>query len=261
MILKIIFLIILCLAVLISIFVITARSKADKMYQKYASYTNDVLSKRYNLTTFPVKPEYQTLHPWKFLKLFKIQVNSMSGDRLARVNSLDATMFLFMKMFTLMIRPDYQYNLPVLSVDFIFVGKKRVYVIEVIDPAKIDDANKKTHYDKMRACLPKVEGFEEGPVRDWYKEYITDFSIHIKATSDNDELLFDIYKTYLTAYLDMVDNADSLTPEVSRKVKAGLEKYVGTLLTEGGPAVEVFKKMLGVDGQKEYVRTVMFGLD
>lgn len=253
--------IILVLVCIVVFFVASTRKKADRMYHKYASYTDEVLSKRYDLKTFPVKPEYQKLHPWKFLKLFKIQVNSMSGDRMARVNSLDATMFLFMKMFTLMIRPDYKYNLPVLSVDFIFIGKKRVYVIEVIDPAKIDDENKSAHYEKMKACMPKVEGFEEGPVRDWYKEFITDFSIHIKATQDDDDLLFDIYKIYLEAYLDMTDNAQALAPEMSEKIKAGLEKYVDTLLREGGPAVEVFKKMLGEEGQREYVRTVMFGLD
>ena len=44
-------------------------------------------------------------------------------------------------------------------------------------------------------------------------------------------------------------------------MKEGLEKYVSTLLSQGGPAVDVFKKILGADGQKEYVRTVMFGLD
>ncbi len=244
-------------------FVIKARSQADKMYEKYASYTNEVFSERYDLEPFPVKPEYRTLHPWKFLKLFKISVDSRSGGRLKRVNSLDATMFLFMKMYTLMIRPDYRFNLPVLSVDFIFAGGKRVYIIEVIDPAKIDDENKKKYYKKMAAWMPEIEKFEESPVavRDWYKKYITDFSIHINATKDDDELLFDIYKSYLNAYLDMVDNAETLSREKSKKIKEGLEGYVDTLLSEGGPAVEVFEQMLGIEGQREYVRTVMFGLE
>jgi hypothetical protein len=48
---------------------------------------------------------------------------------------------------------------------------------------------------------------------------------------------------------------------MSEKVKQGLEEYVTTLLSKGGPAVEVFEKMLGKEGQEEYVRTVMFGLE
>ena len=47
---------------------------------------------------------------------------------------------------------------------------------------------------------------------------------------------------------------------MSEKMKQGLNDYVTTLLSKGGPAVEVFEKMLGKDGQEEYVRTVMFGL-
>jgi hypothetical protein len=74
-------------------------------------------------------------------------------------------------------------------------------------------------------------------------------------------MLFDIYRTFLSAYLDMVKNAQPLTPESSAQVKAGFEKYVDTLLSKGGPAVDVFKKILGPEGQQEYVRTVMFGLE
>jgi hypothetical protein len=40
-----------------------------------------------------------------------------------------------------------------------------------------------------------------------------------------------------------------------------MEWYVDTLLAKGGPAVEVFKTLLGPEKQKEYVRTVMFGID
>ena len=227
--------IIILIVLIASPFIIKARSEGDKMYAQYAAYTKEVLSQRLDLQQYPVKAEFQTLHPAKFLKLFKIAVNSQQGDRLARVNSLDATMFCFMKMFTLMIRPDYGYNLPMLSVDFIFIGGTRVYVIEVIDPAKIEDPNKETYYDKMRVWSPKVAAFEETGVRDWYKDFVTDFSIHIKTDREQDEMLFDIYKTFLNAYLDMAENAQPLTPEMSDRVKEGINTYVDTLLANQQP--------------------------
>ena len=113
----------------------------------------------------------------------------------------------------------------------------------------------------MKAAAEQVAGFEQTGVRDWYKDFIEDCSIHIKADRTNDEMLFDVYRTFLTAYLDMAKNALPLTPENSGKVKAGIERYVDTLLSKGGPAVDVFKKILGPEGQQEYVRTVMFGLE
>jgi len=253
--------IVLLLLLFVTIFIARARAAGNAQYRRYAQYTMQTLAKSYALAPFEVKPEYRTIHPAKMLKLFKILVSSYTSDRLARVNSLDATMFVFMKMYTLMIRPDYSYNLPMLSVDFIFIGKKRVFVIEVIDPAKIDDDNKRVHYDRMRVWQDSVKQYEQSPTKDWYKDFLTDFSIHIKADVSRDDELFKIYQTFLEAYLEMAKNAQPLSPELRDKVKAGIETYVDTLLAKGGPAVDVFKKFLGPDGQREYVRTVMFGLD
>ncbi len=252
-----------CLIVLAVLVAMYFKQEGDREFLKYDAYTKEVLAGYENLKPFEVKPEFKKLHPGKFpfMKLFKLVVTSEEGSRLKRVNSIDATMLLFMRMYTFLIRPDYKYNLPVLSVDFIFIGKKRVFIIEVIDPAKIEDENKNKYYEIMKQRVPDINTLEKGPERDWYKDYVMDFSVHARADNTKDDLMFDIYKTYLKAYLDMAKNAEELTPEMSEKVKAGLEEYVTTLLSKGGPAVEVFEKMLGKEGQEEYVRTVMFGLE
>lgn len=251
------------LAVLIAApFIIKARNEGKRMYELYDSYTRETLAKNFQLKPYPVKHEFQTIHPLKALKLFKIIVSSQEGEKLSRVNSLDATIGLFMKMYTLLIRPDYNYNLPMLSADFIFIGRKRVFVIEVIDPAHIKDENIKTHYEKMSAWMPEVRKFEQMETNmEWCKDILTDFSIHIKADRTKDDVLFDIYKTYLNAYIDMAKNAEPINPELSKKVQEGIEGYVSALLAKGGPAVNVFKTLLGPEKQKEYVRTVMFGVD
>ena len=251
-----------CIVILIGAVAMYLKQEGDRMYARYDAYTREILAQYETLKPYAVKPEFRKVHPGKFpfLKLFKMVITSETGDRLKRVNTIDATMMLFMRMYTFLIRPDYGYNLPVLSVDFIFIGKKRVFVIEVIDPAKIEDENKEKYYKVMREKLPAAAGLEKGPERDWYKDFLADVSIHAKGDNSHDELMFDIYKSYLTAYLDMAKNADPLSPEMSEKMKQGLNDYVTTLLSKGGPAVEVFEKMLGKDGQEEYVRTVMFGL-
>jgi len=259
---KALLVIIVVLIIVVAVVVSSTRREGEKMYAKYAALSTEMIGKNYAVKPFPVKAGYQHIVYPQGLGLFDFSVTSQQADRLSRINSIDATMFKFMKMYTLMIRPDYDYNLPVLSVDFIFMPfGKRVFVIEIIDPARIADANKKACYDKMKAAAEQVAGFEQTGVRDWYKDFIEDCSIHIKADRTNDEMLFDVYRTFLTAYLDMAKNALPLTPENSGKVKAGIERYVDTLLSKGGPAVDVFKKILGPEGQQEYVRTVMFGLE
>ena len=257
-ILKILLGIILALVLIVTAIAVSTRREGEKQFAYYAAATEAAL-KDFKLTPRQVKPEFQrvTSQP-----LLDITVTSRQGDRLASVNSLDATMLLCMKMYTLMIRPSYDFNLPVLSVDFIFMPfGKRVYVIEVIDPARIKDENKTIYYEKMKTHYAKVAHLPTSGTRDWYKNFLTDFSIHSKAEKKDDELLLAVYKAYLDAYLAMAKNAQRLPPETSMQMKDGIERYIATLLNQGGPAVDVFKKVLGSEGQKEYLRTVMFGID
>ncbi|MCP4199700.1 MAG: hypothetical protein GY762_21355 [Proteobacteria bacterium] len=96
---------IIVLAVLIGTpLVIKLRKQGEVMYAKYDAYTREALNQRFSLKPHPVKAEFQTLHSWRLLKLFKIIMNSQQGERIGRVNSQDATMLLFMKMYTLVIR-------------------------------------------------------------------------------------------------------------------------------------------------------------
>ncbi len=165
----------LVLVLIIAAIAISTRMEGEKQYAQYAAATAEAL-KAFPLKPYQVKEKYRHV---RSLPLMDIAVSSSTGDRLARVNSLDATMLLFMKMYTLMIRPSYDYNLPVMSVDFIFLPfGKRMYVIEIIDPAKIDDPNKKIYYDKMKAQYAKVAALPSAGTRDWYKDFVTDFSIH-----------------------------------------------------------------------------------
>ena len=255
---KILLGVIVVLVLIIAAIAISTRLDGEKQFAQYAAITEQAL-KGFPLAPRAVKPEFQRVTS---LPLIDISVASRQGDRLARVNVLDATMMLCMKMYTMMIRPSYDYNLPVLSVDFIFLPfGKRVYVMEVIDPARIDDPNKKACYDAMKAQHAKIAGLPPGATREWYKDFLADVSIHSKAEKKDDEVLLAVYKGYLEAYLAMAKNAGQLPPESRSRMKDGLEKYLSTLLGQGGPAVDVFKKVLGADGQKEYLRTVMFGVD
>jgi hypothetical protein len=254
--------IILLAALIATPLIITARNEGQRMYEKYDRYTEDILAQSLRLTPYPVTAEYRVVHPWKGLKLLRFAIEAWQSDKFKRINNLDASLMLFMKMYTLLILPNYNYNLPMLSVDIIFMGGSRVFVIELIDPAGIKDDNLEAGYAKMRSLKPPEGTLDKMEVNmEWAKDAVRDVSIHNRADRTRDDLLFDTYTAYLTTYLDMARNAQPLGAEESGKVKAGMEWYVDTLIAKGGPAVNVFKTILGPEKQKEYVRTVMFGLD
>ncbi len=258
-----VFLGILCIAVVFLFdIIIKARQEGQRLFDRYDSYTRDILAQKLTLAPHEVRPEFKRLHPWKGLKLFKFCVDSYTGKKCRRVNMLDANMMGFVKMFTCLIHPDHGFNLPMFSADIIFMGKKRVFVIEIIDPAHIEDENLTKHYEDMKKWAPAVNTLEHADVdMQWCKGIVTDFSVHAKADRTKDDLLFDIYTSYLNTYLDMMNNAQPLSDENSRAVSQGLHGYVDSLLEKGGTAVNVFKFLLGPEKQQEYVRSVMFGVD
>lgn len=241
--------------------IIKARNEGDQLYEKYNSYTREVLAENFQLVPDPIKQEYQTIHPWKALKLIKIATETSEGGKLKRVDIVDSTLGLFMKMFTLLFQPNYNYNVPMFSVDIIFIGGTRIVAIEIIDPAGIKDSNITQHYQKMRAWKTEVDKLKPEPVTRWYKDIVTDFSIHTTVDRSRDDLLFEIYKAYLNIYIEMLKHAEPVSPDLSEEIQEGIEGYVATLIDKGGPAADVFKMLLGNERQKEYIRTVMFSVD
>ena len=109
--------------------------KSRRVHKQYDDYAREVLDHHFHLHPCPVKDEYRILKPLKALGLFKVAGTLLKGDRFAWVNLSNSTMGIFMKLHTFFFRPDSAYNLPMLSIDVIFMGGKRIFVIEIIDPA------------------------------------------------------------------------------------------------------------------------------
>jgi hypothetical protein len=235
--------------------------KSRRAHKLYDDYARKLLKQHSQLMPCPVKEDYRILKPIKALGLFKVAGTLLKGDRFAWVNLSNSTMGVFMKLHTFFFRPDPAYNLPMLSIDVIFMGAKRIFVIEIIDPAKISDETLSVHYDRMRSLKPSSEKLGDMPVTRWYKDVVMDFSIHAKSDSSSDELLFETYKKYLDAYFAMVKDAEPISSDQSRKVFQATEWYVDTLISKGGPAVDMLARLMGKEKMREYSRTVMFGLN
>jgi len=241
------------------LFIVSVRSR--RAHRRYDEYARKLLKDRLQMTPCPVKEEYRVLKPFRAFGLFRVAGTLLRGDRFAWVNLSNSTIGLFMKMHTFFFRPDPAYNLPMLSIDVIFMGDKRVFVIEVIDPAKIADHALSDHYDRFRRLKPSEDLLANRPVSYWYRDVVTDFSIHARADRSSDALLFETYQKYLDAYLEMVRAAKPVPEEQSRQIAASAQWYVDTLISEGGPAVDMLGRLMGKEKMREYSRTVMFGLE
>ncbi len=240
--------------------VICMRTGNVRAHRRYADYARSFLAEKFSLTSCSIKPEFRDLRPLKAFGMFRCVSEGKKNERFRWVVISDSTIAFFMKMHTFFLIPDYCCNLPMMSIDIIFMGRRRLFVIEVIDPAGIPDDHLKKHYAAFSRIKPEGTVLPEMPVNYWYRDILTDFSIHARTDSSADELLFETYCRYLEAYAAMAAGAEPVPAETALRIREKQMWYMETLLGQGGPAVNLLAKLMGEERQQEYVRTVMFGL-
>jgi hypothetical protein len=208
-----------------------------------------------------VRPEFQNLRPGRALGLLRFRADLRRGGPFRWVNHTDTTMlFGCMKMHTFLFIPEADYNLPMMSIDVIFTYSRRVFVIEIIDPAQIENEYLQKHYQSMLKLKPPSDVMPEKEVTYWYKDILAECSIHTTLDVKDDELMFTTYCAYLDAYAAMVRGAQP-APESADMVRDRQHWYVQSLIDSGGPAVDMLAKLLGQTRALAYIWSTMFGYD
>ncbi len=227
---------------------------------RYAAIARKLIWNEFSPTAVEVPSKYRILHPWRALKLIKIRSENYGCQKLEHLNLMDTTILGSMKMFTLFIRPAYAYNLPMFSLDAMIAGDSRTFALELIDPADTTAEAWDSIYRGLLLWQEKTAAMEHLPISEWTRPLLHPASILVKTKSKDDALLLDISRAYLEAFVQMARAAQPLDEAQCSVQRQAKEGYVNELLSRGGPAVNVFKILLGQAGQQEFVRQVMFGV-
>lgn len=238
------------------------RRASTRCHRRFVEATLPRLDTAYSLEPCAVRPDFQDLRPGRALGLLRFLADLRRGSRLRWVNRTDTTMlFGCMKMHTILFIPECGYNLPMLSIDIIFAGSRRVFVVEVIDTAGIPDEHLQWHYQAMLRLKPPPDVMPEYPVAYWYRDLLAACSIHARLDARSDELMLVAYCAYLDAYARMVRDAQPAPQDIAEIMRSRQHWYVQSLIDHGGPAVDVLARLLGRDRAREYIWSTMFGYD
>ncbi len=162
--------------------------------------------------------------------------------------------FGLMKMDTLVIAPT-QKDLPLLSYDRIYAMGNDTLIIELYDTMG-ENKPELTSMDALKAKYARLpERFAEGeePVH-WYDGIRLPQTTSKKGKKGN-TADFDAYTLdYVSAYLALDADACDKDLKIART-----EIYATGLITQGGPATDVFKQEFGEEKTGEIIRGVLFG--
>ena len=162
--------------------------------------------------------------------------------------------FGLMKMDTLVVAPVNK-DLPLLSYDRIYAMGNDTLIVELYDTMganKVDLGGISAVKERF-AHLP--ERFAEGEEPSHWYDDIRLPETTSKKGKKGDTANFDFYTLeYVSAYLSLEGDACDAAEKIART-----ELYASGLISQGGPATDVFKQEFGEEKTGEIIRRVLFG--
>lgn len=207
-----------------------------------------------------IKAKYE-LNPKKVgeFKTFKakgmtFKCETYSAEGLGHVSVMRAKGFFgLMKMDTLVIAPENK-DLPLLSYDRINAMGNDTLIIELYDTMGDKKANLSSLAGVKSRFAHLPERFAEGEEpKHWYND------IRLPETTSkkgkNCSAGFDAYAlTYINEYLGLEADDCNRDEKIART-----DLYANGLVTNGGPATDVFKEQFGEEKTSKIIRGVLFG--
>lgn len=214
-----------------------------------------LVSKGHEITSVPAG-KYEKMTAYGIMK-FHVKQYAIKDLGNLSVMTMNAAL---MQMATIVFSP-MEKNLPLLSIDYMYILGNRKAYIELYDLVKEKDAaymDWLEKYDSVKKSYSNLEDTTATPA--WYAPLLTVTTYKAGKKKDDDRLialLLDIVKVYLA-------QADSYSlmgaPEKAEKVQM-IKEYSDRLISEGGISTDFFKKALGEDVTRDFFDQVFFGTE
>ncbi|MBP8593381.1 MAG: hypothetical protein KBI35_03005 [Ruminococcus sp.] len=237
-------------------FIAMNASKNIKVMNRTVDSGMETLSSFAKIT--PVDPgEYKTI---KMYGLMKFNVEQYDVEDIGNLSVMTVNMG-FMQMVSYVITP-YKKNMPLLSMDFMYImGKRKAYaefydlVPDTADPeyAKVLE-NIKGSQDKYS----DLEALQTDPA--WYDDLLT-VAVHKAVKKSDDARMEDMFCDAIRCYMETASELEPLTDEEKAEKLEITQKYCDDLVEKGGVSTNVFKKALGEEATKDFFNKVFFGTE
>ena len=194
-------------------------------------------------------PEFDSFR----LSLMKYTVKGYDAEGLGRVSLMKCSgMAGLMTMTALIVNP-LEIDAPLFNVDLIHIPGKEMLYMELYDTLLNAQRNEAPFAD-LKDEYADIEDIPGKP--HWYDDIRYGASVTKTAAGHQKERLRELVSRYAEVYLDLLKDA-RCCDRAEKKVKA--DAYRDGLLTNGGPATDVFLKAWGPEKTAELFEKVLFG--
>lgn len=168
----------------------------------------------------------------------------------------------FMQMISFVITP-YDKNMPLMSMDFMYImGKRKAYVEFydlVADKTADDYIDVLSSIKEFESKYSSLEDISTDPA--WYDDLMTVALHKAGKRPDDDEQIEEMFCDAIRCYMEKANELDKLSDEEKAEKREITQKYSDDLISKGGVSTDVFKKQLGEEKTKEFFDKVFFGTE
>lgn len=231
------------------------------MFGPFQEYLEEELFKRFELRSRSIPPGLEskvsdrgkypaTIRSWCYQcpQLRKIRYTYIDAGEAAQI-------------FNSVIYPDHQYDVPLLGIDFLSFGKKKILVVLDFQPLFQDEVYQEKYIDPMAPLRNKYQELAQNLEMKFYdaNQYFSKYLLFAKTDSETVvNSLFPAYKEYLELYWQILEKAKPLTKpeEIQKIVKA--QKNYDQYSAERDPASGLFSSYFGHEWAEKFLHEFLF---
>lgn len=231
------------------------------MYQRFRECLEQELFGRFALERRPIPPGLEfkasdrgknqaTIRSWCYQcpQLRKIRYTYIDAGETAQV-------------FNSVIYPSHRYDLPLLGIDFLTFGQKKILVVMDFQPLFRDRAYQAKYVEPMKPIRDKYNDLAQNLEMKFYdaNQYFSKYLLFAKTDAETvQSRLFPAYQEYIRLYLQMLEEAEpSSDPEdIQLIVKA--QKDYDCYSADRDPASGLFSSYFGHEWAERFLYEFLF---
>ncbi|WP_413162838.1 15,16-dihydrobiliverdin:ferredoxin oxidoreductase [Capilliphycus salinus ALCB114379] len=231
------------------------------MFQPFQVFLEQEIFKHFDLQSSPIPPGLEmkvsekgknpaTIRSWCYQcsELRKIRYTYIDGGETSQI-------------FNSVIYPSHCYDLPLLGIDFLAFGKKKILVVLDFQPLFQDQAYLNKYIEPMRPLRNKYKNLAQNLEMKYYdsNQYFSKNILFAKTDIDTVVTqLFPAYQEYINLYFKLLKEAQPLTdPEdIQRIVKA--QKDYDQYSADRDPASGLFSSYFGHEWAERFLYEFLF---
>lgn len=231
------------------------------MFAPFKKYLEEELFKRFDLRSRSIPAGLESNVSSRGKNPATIQSWCYQSDQLRKIRYSYIDAGETAQVFNSVVYPNHHYDIPLLGVDFLSFGKKKILVVMDFQPLFRDRAYIEKYIEPMKGIRDKYNELAQDLEMKFYdaNQYFSKYLLFAKLDSETVvNSLFPAFQEYLDLYWQMLENAQPLQnpAEIKRIVEA--QKEYDQYSAERDPAHGLFSSYFGAEWSEKFLYEFLF---